>query len=167
MKFLLACVVLGVASQGLVAQALQLAQLSTLDPVWPGRSLVRHVDAFDFENDGDSDLVMTNGWNLRLLRNDGRGQFANVTAAMVQQNGSSHEELRHFDVDRDGFQDIIVGRGDSAPFSIYRSVGGTRFVDIMTNQFPPIYGGGQRLEVVDIDGDGDVDVLSSATASGS
>jgi len=64
--------------------------------------------AGDYDNDGDTDIYITNlGANV-LLRNDGGGRFSNVT----EQAGVAHDgwgtSAAFIDVDRDGDLDLFV-----------------------------------------------------------
>ncbi|HQZ72297.1 MAG TPA: CRTAC1 family protein [Anaerolineae bacterium] len=68
------------------------------------------VAAGDYDNDGDTDLYVTNVGSNALLRNDGGGRFSDVTAeAGVAAEGWS-ASAAWLDLDRDGDLDLYVSR---------------------------------------------------------
>ncbi len=94
---------------------------------------------FDFDNDGQQDLLLVNGtsWpgqdkkgsRSRLYRNRGAGKFGDVTAA----SGLDDADLYGMgaaaaDFDNDGWQDILITAvGQNR---LFRNVGKGRFVDV-------------------------------------
>jgi hypothetical protein len=111
------------------------------------------VDAGDFDNDGDEDIVIANltGQGTTLYENDGTGSFRDVAAAM----GLRTRTLPYtgfgtawFDVDNDGWLDILTVNGAVAtiqslaaagdPFPLHqrkqllRNTGQRRFEDVTT-----------------------------------
>jgi enediyne biosynthesis protein E4 len=101
----------------------------------------------DYDNDGDVDIVATNGWPswtnepTRYWRNDGQGNFAdfsNITGLTFNINGRG---LVQFDYDKDGDLDLaFVDNG--GPFRIYRNdLGFDEFsrylrIDLNTDRHP-------------------------------
>ena len=91
---------------------------------------------FDSDNDGDLDLIATNGWYpwhqhdpTTLWTNDGNGQFTDVSKAWGITDTRSGRGLLHLDYDKDGDVDIIVvnRRAENEEFSgpiLYRNDGG-------------------------------------------
>jgi hypothetical protein len=66
--------------------------------------------AGDFDNDGDTDLYVTN-WGADLLfSNDGDGTFTDVTARAAVATGGFSSSAVFFDYDRDGWLDLYVAR---------------------------------------------------------
>jgi hypothetical protein len=140
------------------------------------------VDAGDFDNDGDDDLVIANltGEGSTLYANDGAGLFEDVGAA----SGLRPASLSYtgfgaawLDFDNDGLLDVLTVNGaiqailtlaqagDRFPLhqrkQLLRNVGGGRFADVTGEA-----GAAFRASEVsrgaafgDIDNDGDVDVL--------
>ena len=138
------------------------------------------VDAGDFDNDGDEDLIMTHlpteGHNLYV--NDGSGLFEDGSAASRVHGlslGYTGWGTSWIDVDNDGWLDILLAHGaldakpgrpeSPMPFEernlVLRNTGDGRFQDV-TDQ------GGAALALVevsrgaafgDIDNDGDTDAL--------
>ena len=87
---------------------------------------------FDSDNDGDLDLVMTNGvdfpddevpevdepWNddaMRFWRNDGRGGMTEMADAVGLTDTGSGKGLLVFDYDEDGDLDIFLVNNAAAP----------------------------------------------------
>ena len=76
---------------------------------------------FDYDNDGNLDIFFTNGadistlkksspkyWN-RLFRNDGRGNFTDVTKEAGLTGAGYDTGVAVGDFDNDGYQDLFVG----------------------------------------------------------
>jgi len=138
------------------------------------------VDAGDFDNDGDEDLVMTEltGQGSNLYANDGSGIFRDVSAA----SGLGQLSVPYtgwgtawFDFDNDGWLDILsvngtivaaAGRaGEAFPYDqrkvLFRNKRDGRFEDV-TGQAGDVFKlseSGRGAAFGDIDNDGDVDVL--------
>jgi hypothetical protein len=140
------------------------------------------VDAGDFDNDSDEDLVITNlaGEGSTLYANDGTGSFQDVAAA----TGLRTLTLAYtgfgtawFDADNDGWLDLLTVNGAIAtiqplaaagdPFPLHqrkqllRNTGMGRFEDV-TALAGAAFGlseVGRGAAFGDIDNDGDVDVV--------
>ena len=92
---------------------------------------------FDYDNDGDLDLAMTNGFDLpgstiedpfiddpmRLWRNDGAGGMTEISAAAGLTDTGSGKGLLVFDYDEDGDLDLFVVNNAGTP-RLYRNDGG-------------------------------------------
>ncbi len=64
----------------------------------------------DFDNDGYTDLFVTNFGSNILYRNTGKGGFENVTAKAGVAGSGWHAGAAFLDYDRDGRLDLIVSR---------------------------------------------------------
>jgi hypothetical protein len=64
--------------------------------------------AADYDNDGDTDLLVVNFGGLILYRNEGNGRFQDVTEAAGLKNDHAGISATFFDADRDGFLDLFV-----------------------------------------------------------
>jgi hypothetical protein len=140
------------------------------------------VDAGDFDDDGDEDLIVTNlsGEGHDLYVNDGSGVFDSRAAA----SGLRSPTLPYtgfgtawFDFDNDGWLDILTVNGtvqridalaranDPLPLGqrkqLFRNLGNQRFEEV-TSRAGPVF---QKLDIGrgaafgDIDNDGDTDVV--------
>jgi hypothetical protein len=67
------------------------------------------VAAGDYDNDGFTDLYLTNFGSNRMLRNLGGGRFADVTAKTGTDDPRFSVPASFFDYDRDGWLDLYVG----------------------------------------------------------
>jgi hypothetical protein len=68
------------------------------------------VAAGDYDNDGDTDLYVTNLGPNVLLQNDGTGRFRDVTAAAGVAGSGWSTSTTFLDYDRDGWLDLFVTR---------------------------------------------------------
>jgi hypothetical protein len=138
------------------------------------------VDAGDFDNDGDEDLVMTelNGEGSNLYVNDGKGVFEDRSAA----SGLGPATLPFtgfgtawFDFDNDGWLDVLAVNGrvqaaegttaETFPMHqrklLFRNTRNGRFEDV-SRQAGTVFGQpqvGRGAAFGDIDNDGDEDVV--------
>ncbi len=66
------------------------------------------VAAGDYDNDGDTDLYVTNVGANALLQNDGQGHFTDVTSSTGTGDPGWGTSAAFVDVDRDGWLDLYV-----------------------------------------------------------
>lgn len=115
------------------------------------------VTTGDLDNDGDLDIVVTHGvWSdtyLGFFMNQGGALFD--TYQGVAAVGAAGEVLVA-DMDGDDLEDLVVMVGYSARW--YRNEGGLQFNFLGESIFQ---GDDQAPSFADLDGDGDLDVLSS------
>ena len=128
---------------------------------------------FDFDNDGDLDLFVTNGKGHAnaLFENDGKGGFTDVAEAAGVANGLGNSGVVAADIDNDGLQDLFLtgdggfgGTGDS-PVKLYHNEGGGVFTDITEDS--GVVGAETTLSAAfaDIDNDGFLDLFITAPGS--
>ncbi len=137
---------------------------------------------FDLDNDGDQDLLFVNattwdrvpgvmpdakapegrGPTAGLYRNDGRGNFTNITAGSGLDVGIYGQGVACGDVDGDGFTDVFitaVGRNH-----LFRNLGDGRFEDVTDragvagNDSNPLKWS-TSAAFADLDQDGDLDLV--------
>jgi tetratricopeptide (TPR) repeat protein len=65
--------------------------------------------AADYDNDGDTDLVITGYQETRLFRNEGSGAFTDITGSAGIAQGGWSTAGAFVDVDRDGWLDLLIG----------------------------------------------------------
>ncbi len=113
--------------------------------------------AVDWDNDGDKDLMVAREYNLILHRNNG-GMLGSAEF-MIGPN-FERPAADFADIDGDGWIDVVVGGWSSSTIQYHRNTGGgqPQFMGVLHtgNETGPA-----DIEVVDIDGDGDQDVLAS------
>ena len=140
------------------------------------------VDAGDFDNDGDEDLVIANltGEGSTLYENDGTGIFQDVAAAATLRTKSLSYTgfgTAWIDADNDGWLDILTVNGAIAtiqslaaagdPFplhqrkQLFRNLGTRRFEDATAAAGSAFASSevGRGAAFGDVDNDGDVDVV--------
>src|SRR5689334_11500523 len=115
---------------------------------------------FDYDNDGDLDLLEFAGNKARLLRNDG-GKFVDVTAqsgALAKPQTGIATAVVAGDFDNDGKPDLLIVR--SSGLLLYRNEGNGSFFDVtaaakVTGNLAP----SAAAAFVDVDHDGDLDIF--------
>jgi tetratricopeptide (TPR) repeat protein len=127
---------------------------------------------FDYDKDGWLDLFVTNGVTLdpninHLYRNRGDGTFENVTekAGLLEEPRGGTIGVAVGDYDQDGWPDIFV-HGRYRANKLYRNLGNGKFQDIAREA--GVLGdrkqNGFMALAVDIDSDGDLDIVTSSLA---
>lgn len=145
------------------------------------------VTAGDYDNDGDTDLYVTNLGPNVLLRNDGGGRFTDVstTARVADPRWSTSAAFVDYDADGDldlyvanyidwspsverdcysltGVPDYCAPRNYDAPIrdTLYRNEGGGVFTDISVQAgLGAAFGNGLGVAPGDFDGDGRLDIF--------
>ncbi|MBL8765785.1 MAG: VCBS repeat-containing protein [Planctomycetes bacterium] len=114
--------------------------------------------AFDFDADGVSEIALVRSTGkLEVLRVDSNGwQVAATTPSL----SGTIRVLQHGDCDGDGLEDLIVGSvlGGNGTLRVLRGNGASAFVTSTTLAMPTGFGIGARVQPVDLDSDGDLDV---------
>ena len=135
-----------------------------LDPVDAGPN---PVDAAvgDLDEDGVLDLAVANHETDRvtLLRGIGGGRFEPMHGGALRLGVSPHPHaVALADLDRDGHLDVLVDHRDAEGLQWLRGLGGGRFAE---GTLIPLGGDPYRgFEVVDIDGDGALDLIAPVRA---
>ena len=140
------------------------------DSTLPGTSST-DVDLVDVDGDGDLDLFVAEGTDSpaprpnRLLLNDGRGVFTDVTATHLPSglaNNANSTKVDFGDVDGDGDLDAIVA--NLGPEQLLLNQGTGVFVDASLRLPPPppfLQDITADARLADVDGDDDLDILLS------
>ena len=135
-----------------------------------GRDLpTNDVDFFDFDGDGDLDIIEMpcRGLNRpRLLRNDNSIAFVDVTEEKWPSLMVSHCDAKPADIDGDGDLDIVAASYDfenlnttSNQNRVYINNNGTFVLDT-SNRLPVDNSMTRSLSMCDVDGDGDLDMFA-------
>ncbi|MDT7807983.1 MAG: hypothetical protein QOJ70_1796 [Acidobacteriota bacterium] len=120
---------------------------------------------FDFDGDGDLDLLVGTSPCVKLYRNDG-GKFTDVTARSGLPSGSVKGVAMGAlagDYDNDGRPDLLIVGSDA--LALYHNEGGGRFRDVNSAAHIPSYPYSSRAAAfVDADHDGDLDIFVAGGA---
>jgi len=121
--------------------------------------------AGDLDGDGDLDLVVANlvdhedsrrGGQIRVYLNNGRGFFADATAARIPLAPTRTYDVDLGDLDGDGDLDLFAaGYGETD--RIYENVGG---YFALAGPLPPHQAFHTSAVLGDLDGDGDLDIVA-------
>ena len=121
------------------------------------------VVLFDYDGDGDLDLLEASRGKQMLARNDG-GKFVDVTArsgALAKVAGMVCTAAVAGDYDNDGKPDLLIARTDT--LSLYHNDGNGSFSDVSAAmKFPVVSTPISAMAMVDVDHDGDLDFVIPA-----
>ena len=139
-------------------------------PMRDGAEETREADLGDIDGDGDLDILFANVQAFvddadaqnRLLRNNGKGRFEDITASHLPPDQDRSFDGSFLDLDGDGDLDIITcnaNRGSDSwitisPFRAYRNDGSGSFTDT-TSELLPASATGRGFDVQQADFNGD------------
>ncbi len=120
----------------------------------------------DFDTDGDMDIQLSghivNTYYFLLYRNDGGGVFTSLATALP---GIYFGDVDWADFDGDGDPDVLLSGASASGYitRIYENTGGGNFTDLNAG----LLGLSESsVEWGDLDGDGDLDIISTGLSSG-
>ena len=129
------------------------------------------VDAADLNGDGTIDLVFANGAGFdkgdqfsdqpqQAFLNEG-GMMTDVSANIFGGVSLAGRAVKLRDIDQDGDHDIILGTTWETQSQLYLNDGGGTFSNVTDTNLPQGPASVGDLEVGDVDGDGDLDLVLS------
>ncbi|MBK8263058.1 MAG: VCBS repeat-containing protein [Nannocystis sp.] len=149
------------------------------DPESPSVDTGRVIKAYDFDSDGDLDILVGATWQSysRYFVNEGNGQFTEMSENLPQVLASIGD-VEVADVDGDGDLDVVATDWGPAPVGFLNSPGGRTmlwlndgsgyFDDATETNMPGVaVNWSWELEFIDVDNDWDVDLaISCRSCSG-
>lgn len=127
----------------------------------------------NIDGDADLDLFVANETDNKLFVNDGNGFFTDETAARLPGGDGETREADAADIDNDGDFDIVVANVD---FNSGRPIqnqllvndGSGVFTDVTAINLANVTNNGNSFTIrfIDIDSDGDLDILSPNNSIG-
>jgi FG-GAP-like repeat len=136
---------------------------------WPqsGESRTQDLELADVDGDGDLDVLVGNEGQDQLYLSE-RGRLVDVTERNLPARNDETRKIEAADVDGDGDLDLVVG---NVRFSMQESAQDYLLLNDGSGKFTPAEGGrlpedarsNFTLQVVDLDLDGDVDLLAPST----
>ncbi|MFT3775945.1 MAG: FG-GAP-like repeat-containing protein [Minicystis sp.] len=112
----------------------------------------------DIDGDGDLDIIVGNRGQEVVLVNDGDGFFTDETAARFPVVTDSTRKVELGDVDGDGDLDVLTANSRGEPIRLYLNDGEGVFHEVTFSSAPVVSETNTDLQLVDLDGDGDLDV---------
>ncbi len=122
----------------------------------------REIFLADMDGDGDMDIVDTSGSDdtVKWYVNDGSSN-PSFKEVGISTNSNGAQDVHVDDIDGDGDLDILVAAQDANSIEWYENSGGGNpnwEKTVITNQLSSVTG----VTAADMDGDGDLDILSSS-----
>ncbi len=124
------------------------------------RSDINDFYVYDYDNDGDRDLLLITYYDMELYRNDGNMSFVNNTANVFDDN-SAVAETNLLDANMDGYVDLLLTSYGGAVLYQY-DTGLNKYVDVTTGSGLTTAGTllYQNTTLLDVNQDGVLDVVT-------
>jgi DNA-binding SARP family transcriptional activator len=113
---------------------------------------------FDFDHDGDLDLLLVGGATNRLYRNNLDGTFTDVAASVGLRGVTAYGDAAFGDFDGDGRIDVFMTSAEGAD-ALYQNTGLQGFRDVTAASGVAASRGSAAVAVGDYDNDGALDIF--------
>jgi hypothetical protein len=134
----------------------QLPPVTTSLGGYPGQSAIFS----DIDQDGDQDLLIADLAGLYVYENRGGGVYTDTSVQRLRNGSVGAARLQLLDVDQDGDLDVFATSTVGVPMQVYENFDGRGHY----HRWPQSYSGfGTCFCLVDANGDGFDDILTSAT----
>ncbi len=133
------------------------------DTRWVNSGRTQDIELADVDNDGDLDVITANEGQNELFLNNGEGVLI-LAAENLPEIDDESREIRAVDVDGDRDLDLLVAnvqfaRTTSQQDYFLLNNGDGVFTEVPANYYPAGERNHFTLQVVDLDHDGDMDVI--------
>ena len=121
----------------------------------------RSVDWIDYDEDGDSDIFITNesNQNNALYQNDGAGNFTKITNLTFLNSTKSSAGSSWADIDNDGDFDLFVANYEGQANQLFFNNGDGSFTEVTAGGIVMELGWSFGSAFADADNDGDLDLF--------
>jgi hypothetical protein len=141
----------------------------TADTIGTTAEWSNKVELADLNGDGRVDILFANGGNYnepgdpvqnRIFLNQGAGKpFREATDDILGPTGDLARVIKARDLSGDGIVDIVVGTTYQTQSRLYLGTGGGAFREVTASNLPDAPGSIGDIEIGDVDGDGDLDLV--------
>lgn len=116
----------------------------------------------DLNKDGYVDIILaySSGQSVRLLLNDGRGNFNDVTLTNLPNVSGNAVSMDLGDSNGDGMPDIIIANNNVRDILLVNGGAGLFTIDTNFN-LPAIIDGSSDIRFCDVNGDGNLDIITT------